>query len=118
MAADGSSQALEQFAGDPTYQQLEQMLAAGRAAKAPIFRVAEEATALRPEEYVEGSRSQEGAPVVDTDRVAESSRLTAPVVAVLDATSLRQTLAAMGLPVDGKISKLRERLSAAVQASK
>lgn len=39
MAADGSSQALERFADDPTYQQLEQMLAAGRAAKAPIFKV-------------------------------------------------------------------------------
>lgn len=39
MAADGSSQALEQFAEDPTYQQLEKMLAAGRAAKAPIFKV-------------------------------------------------------------------------------
>lgn len=39
MAADGSSQALEEFEDDPSYQQLEQMLAAGRAAKAPIFKV-------------------------------------------------------------------------------
>lgn len=78
--------------------------------------VAEEATALRPEEYDDAPPKLAAA--LHTDRVAEVSKLTAPVVAVLDATSLRQTLAAMGLPVEGKISKLRERLSAAVQASK
>lgn len=81
--------------------------------------MAEEATAIRPEELdTEDATAQPPPLVLDTDRVADASKLTAPVVAVLDATSLRQTLAAMGLPVDGKISKLRERLRAAVQASK
>lgn len=82
----------------------------------PPPQVAEEATALRPEDGTGEAPAQP--PILERERVADASKLTAPVVAVLDATSLRQTLAAMGLPVDGKISKLRERLAAAVQASK
>lgn len=121
MAADGSSQLLGTSGTEPTYQELEAMIARGRKQKLEIFEVAQRVTYVYAEPlYPEDADAGVEAAGEREARAAEDAALgflSDADIEGMDAATLRRRLAQLGQPTSGKISKLRERLREARAAA-
>jgi hypothetical protein len=101
MAPNGSSQALGQFDAStkPSYNALDQLINAGRAAKLEIFDVARAASRL---ELERGGGKQEETSVSSDFHSREE-------IEQMDLSKLRRVLVNLGLPTSGSITKLQAR---------
>lgn len=114
-SADGSSQMMASSEEEPSYEQLDSMITAGRKRQLPIFKIARLATYVYADDGPAGAGGGPAAPRVDPVAAAGGDAgggggLTESDIEALDAASLRRLLAAAGEPTSGKISRLRERL--------
>ncbi|KAI7838107.1 hypothetical protein COHA_008115 [Chlorella ohadii] len=120
MAANGSSQFLEDSQGEPNYKDLDAAIKRGRAAKLEIFTIAQQVTAVyrstSSEEDEEDGAGSAAAAAAAGASSEELAGLSDADIEALDAASLRRLLLGMGLPASGKISKLRERVREARDA--